>query len=228
MPPMIPLSLQAKRPSKPLTVEDYQFIKRGTTKEAEAERSKIEEINTKLKDVKTPEEYSSIYSSIPTDLKKYFTEPTEITKQLEQERQGVIDKNVSDVSQRIKTYQEKIEQQNKSIQEAYDYYKRKSEQFPNRETQLRKDFEEEKERRQEKIKEYDYQVKFSQEGIGYISQGYELGGVYNYVDSKVNYYMAKSEARKQAEKSYQEATKLLEGKYITPSGFITPYKPKGD
>lgn len=188
---MIPPSVLARRPTRPLTVAEYQSIKSGASQQSE----------------EAPEEVA-------------LTE----TNQL----QSIIDSNVTEVNTRIKQFEQKIVQQEKNIQDAYDYYKQKSKKFPKKESEYRKDYERQKDDYQNKIKEYDYQVKFLREGLNYASEGYELGSIYNYVDSKVNYYMAKSEARKQAEKAYQDASKQLEGKYITPAGFITPYKPQGD
>ncbi|MCK5293671.1 MAG: hypothetical protein KAJ49_03390 [Arcobacteraceae bacterium] len=168
-----------------------------------ARRTKLfGEAKAKVKDMSF-EEYKKYYPTMEDWLQGSFASPQVI----EAEQQREINLNISRADKKIESYKVNLKQQQDAKAEHYRWWGRKSSDY---QSERGDDFKED-------IKEYEddidkwqgYINEWESAKTSYLSKGYGYNEVRDYVDSKVDYQVARAEAKRDAQKRSTRAYQKL-------------------
>ena len=179
--------------------KQYQIAKKEAeiraSQELERRKNLFAETKSKVSSMSLTE-YKTFYPQMEDWLKEMFTSPEAIeTKQKEE-----IATNVSKADTQIKKYQDRLANKEKQIQEMYEWWRSQSSKAKNR-AGAKESFRERIADKEKDLEEYKNYIQYWEQAKGsYLSQGIDYGDVYDWVSSKVEYRVAKSEAKASARK----------------------------
>jgi len=166
------------------------------------------------------DEYETKYKTVPAKFQPAFVTPTQLRK----EKQEKIDKNLLRANEMIDQYKKKIKDAKKDRLEHRIWWDGQNSKYKSRESN-RESYKRALKGYDDKMDKYDYYIGYWQNAKGsYLIKGHEYGDVQNWVSGKVDYRMARQEAKREAMEKTKANQKILDEANKEDIHIITEYK----
>lgn len=141
----------------------------------------------------TFEEYKGEYSRLSSELKQFFTDPSEM-----------VSTEKSKISSTISQWNEKIAERRKAIQDAYEDYERARKRNPEKSNEYQETYERKKQKHELKIREYQNRINEVESKSEEVEKGYQAHDIINYATSQADYERSKTEQRTQSREQFKK------------------------
>lgn len=157
----------------------------------------------RTRDVNDPftfEEYEQEYKKLDPNIQQFFVSPESITA--EQERKKQVAKDTA--QQKIIQWQSRLQEKKAQLEKYRTWWSNLS---SRKRDQRREDFRERENDKERDVEEVEDKIRYLQNELGKIDQGYDVNDLINYAEDKADYQRRKSEAKNKARTDFNKQLK---------------------